>query len=84
MADRRPDSAWPARWSGCRPRRRSGPDLLLSAYRRADADCFTGTDTAACVERYAGIPVHCIPGDPRNVKVTYRADLVLAERLLSS
>ena len=29
--------------------------LLLSAYRRADADCFTGTDTAACVERYAGI-----------------------------
>jgi 2-C-methyl-D-erythritol 4-phosphate cytidylyltransferase len=59
-------------------------DLLLSAYTRADADCFTGTDTAACVERYAGIPVHCIPGDPRNVKVTYRPDLVLAERLLSS
>jgi 2-C-methyl-D-erythritol 4-phosphate cytidylyltransferase len=59
-------------------------DLLLSAYAQADADCFTGTDTAACVERYAGIPVHCIPGDPRNVKVTYRPDLALAERLLSS
>ena len=57
-------------------------DLLLAAYAKADADCFTGTDTAACVERYAGIPVHCIPGDPRNVKVTYRPDLALAERLL--
>ena len=59
-------------------------DLLLTAYERADADCFTGTDTAACVERYAGVPVHCIPGDPRNVKVTYRPDLALAERLVRS
>ncbi|CAA9265467.1 MAG: 2-C-methyl-D-erythritol 4-phosphate cytidylyltransferase, partial [uncultured Corynebacteriales bacterium] len=57
-------------------------DLLLAAYERAERDGFTGTDTAACVERYAGIPVHCIPGDPRNVKVTYRPDLALAERLL--
>jgi 2-C-methyl-D-erythritol 4-phosphate cytidylyltransferase len=58
-------------------------DLLLAAYEKADADCFTGTDTAACVERYAGVPVHCIPGDPRNVKVTYRRDLTLAERLIT-
>ena len=60
-----------------------GAALLLAAYERADRDGFTGTDTAACVERYAGVPVHCIPGDPRNVKVTYRPDLALAERLLS-
>jgi 2-C-methyl-D-erythritol 4-phosphate cytidylyltransferase len=59
-------------------------DLLLDAYERADADRFAGPDTAACVERYAGIAVHCIPGDPRNVKVTYRPDLALAERLLRS
>jgi 2-C-methyl-D-erythritol 4-phosphate cytidylyltransferase len=59
-------------------------DLLLAAYERAEADRFTGTDTAACVERYAGVPVHCIPGDPRNVKVTYQPDLALAERLLKS
>jgi 2-C-methyl-D-erythritol 4-phosphate cytidylyltransferase len=59
-------------------------DLLLAAYARADADGFAGTDTAACVERYAGIAVHCIPGDPRNVKVTYRPDLTLAEHLLAS
>jgi 2-C-methyl-D-erythritol 4-phosphate cytidylyltransferase len=59
-------------------------DLLLEAYTRADADGFAGTDTAACVERYAGIAVHCIPGDPRNLKVTYRPDLALAERLLDT
>lgn len=56
--------------------------LLLDAYERAERDGFAGTDTAACVERYAGIPVHCIPGDPRNVKVTYQPDLALAEHLL--
>jgi 2-C-methyl-D-erythritol 4-phosphate cytidylyltransferase len=59
-------------------------DLLLDAYERAEVDCFAGTDTAACVERYAGVPVHCIAGDPRNVKVTYRPDLAVAERLLTS
>jgi 2-C-methyl-D-erythritol 4-phosphate cytidylyltransferase len=58
-------------------------DLLLDAYERAERDGFTGTDTAACVERYSGRRVHCLPGDPRNVKVTYRADLVLTERLLA-
>jgi 2-C-methyl-D-erythritol 4-phosphate cytidylyltransferase len=57
--------------------------LLLDAYERAEADGFGGTDTAACVERYAGVPVRCVPGDPRNVKVTYRADLALAEALLT-
>lgn len=58
-------------------------DLLLDAYERAEREAFTGTDTAACVERYAGLRVHCLPGDPRNLKVTYRQDLVLAERLLA-
>src|SRR5918993_4079063 len=56
---------------------------LLAAYEQADRDGFTGTDTAACVERYAGLRVHCLPGDPRNLKVTYRADLELAARLLA-
>ena len=59
----------------------AGP--LLDAYERAERDGFTGTDTAACVERYAGLRVRCLPGDPRNLKVTYRADLVLAAALLA-
>ncbi len=59
---------------------RAGP--LLDAYERAAVDGFTGTDTAACVERYGGLAVRWVRGDPRNVKVTYPRDLMLAERLL--
>ena len=59
---------------------RAGP--LLRAFEAAALDGFTGTDTAACVERYGNVPVYCLPGDPRNIKVTYRPDVVLAERLL--
>ena len=55
---------------------------LLAAYDCAAEDGFTGTDTAACVERY-GVRVHCLPGDPRNLKVTYPRDVLLAERLLA-
>lgn len=60
---------------------RAGP--LLLAYECAARDGFAGTDTAACMERYGGLPVHCLPGDPRNIKVTYPQDLFLAERLLA-
>ena len=35
------------------------------------------------MERYAKLRVHCLPGDPRNLKVTYPQDLFLAERLLA-
>jgi 2-C-methyl-D-erythritol 4-phosphate cytidylyltransferase len=58
---------------------RAGP--LLDAYERAAADGFTGTDTSACVERYAGMRVHHFPGDVRNLKVTFRHDLAVAEEL---
>ena len=60
----------------------AGP--LLAAYERADVDGFAGTDTAASVERYAGQRVRIVPGDPRNLKITYPPDLVLAERLLTA
>lgn len=54
---------------------------LLDSYEQAAADGFTGTDTSACVERYAGLRVHHFPGDVRNLKVTYRHDLAVAEAL---
>ena len=57
---------------------------LLAAYRAADADGFTGTDTASCLERYAGVAVVGVPGDPGNLKVTFPEDLTLAEELLSA
>jgi 2-C-methyl-D-erythritol 4-phosphate cytidylyltransferase len=61
---------------------RSGP--LLAAYRAAASDGFTGTDTASCVERYQGLPVQVVSGDPRNIKVTYADDLFTAELILTT
>ena len=58
---------------------RAGP--LLEAYQQAGADGFTGTDTAACVERYTGLRIHHLAGDARNIKVTFRHDLAVAEAL---
>jgi 2-C-methyl-D-erythritol 4-phosphate cytidylyltransferase len=57
---------------------------LLAAYRAADADGFTGTDTASCVERYAGLTIQAVASGPANLKITYPQDLQLAERLLIS
>jgi 2-C-methyl-D-erythritol 4-phosphate cytidylyltransferase len=57
---------------------------LLAAYQAAAADGFSGTDTAACVERYEGIPVQVVNGDPRNIKVTYPDDLFTAELILTT
>jgi 2-C-methyl-D-erythritol 4-phosphate cytidylyltransferase len=61
---------------------KSGP--LLAAYHAAAVDGFAGTDTASCVERYEGVPVHVVPGDPRNIKVTYADDLLTAELVLAA
>ena len=55
---------------------------LLEAYARAHADAFVGTDTASCMERYTELAIHCVPGDARNIKITFPDDLFLAERIL--
>lgn len=56
---------------------------LLDAYTAAEGEGFVGTDTASCVERYTDVPVHCVAGDARNIKITFPEDLFLAERLLA-
>jgi len=56
---------------------------LLDAYRRADAEGYVGTDTAACLERYSEIAVHGVASTAANLKVTFPEDVALAERLLS-
>ena len=48
------------------------------------AAMFAGTDTASCVERYQGVTVHVVAGDPRNLKVTYADDLFMAELMLAA
>jgi 2-C-methyl-D-erythritol 4-phosphate cytidylyltransferase len=61
---------------------RAGP--LLAAHEAAARDGFAGTDTAACVERYAQLGVRLVPGDPGNLKLTFPEDLLVAERLLAA
>lgn len=53
---------------------------LLNAYRLARAAGVAATDDAALYERYVG-PVRVVMGSYRNLKVTRRADLALAEAL---
>lgn len=55
---------------------------LLDAHRRAAAEGFESTDTAACFERYCDLPVVGVHGGPGNLKVTFPEDLVVAESLL--
>ena len=57
---------------------------LLAAYDRAHDEGFVGTDTASCVQRFTDLPVRWVPGDERNLKITYPHDLTRAERLVSS
>ena len=44
---------------------------------------FVGTDTAACLERYADVVVVGVPSTAANLKVTFPEDVALAESLLS-
>ena len=62
----------------------------LSVIRRAhelaarDPDAVTATDDCGIVLRYLpGVPVLVVPGSERNLKITYPADLAIAELLLS-
>lgn len=54
--------------------------LLRDAHDRARALSVTGTDCAVLVERL-GAPVLVVAGDPWNVKITTRHDIVVAECL---
>ncbi len=58
------------------------PALLREAHVRAAADGHTGTDDASLVERL-GRAVAVVPGSYRNLKITTREDLAVAEALLA-
>ena len=57
---------------------------LLMAYDASREAGFEGTDTAEVVERFSDLEVVVTPSDPRNLKVTFPADLVEAEHLAHS
>jgi 2-C-methyl-D-erythritol 4-phosphate cytidylyltransferase len=58
--------------------------VIARAHELAAADPdFTPTDDCGVVLRYLpDVPVHIVPGSERNIKVTYPADLAIAEALL--
>ncbi|WP_445258338.1 IspD/TarI family cytidylyltransferase [Nocardioides aurantiacus] len=56
---------------------------LLDAHRRAQAEGFVGTDTAACLERYTDLVVVGVGSDTANLKVTWPEDVALAAELVS-
>lgn len=55
--------------------------LLLKAYEKLKPDA-AFTDDAQVVEA-AGFPVQVVPGSPRNIKITFPEDLILAQALLA-
>ncbi len=56
-------------------------ELLLSAFRKAFAEGFYGTDEGAVVE-YFGKPVKIVNGSELNIKITRPEDLVLGNQIL--
>ncbi len=57
---------------------------LIAAYNAAAAKGFAGTDTASCVEWFGGCAIRHVPGDDRNIKLTYPRDLPVAEQILAA
>ena len=59
-------------------------DQLVAAYTAASRVGFTGSDTSSCIERFTETVVRHVPGDERNIKLTYPQDLFLAEQILAA
>lgn len=53
-------------------------DLIVNAYEKADRDGFLGTDDASVAE-FAGHQVKVVMGSYRNIKITTKEDMVIAE-----
>lgn len=57
---------------------------LVAAYERALSEKFEGTDTVSTVLRYSDVKIRPVPGDTRNLKITYPQDLFTAEDILTA
>ncbi len=55
---------------------------LLNAYEKAESENFPATDTESCVHHYTGMRAHVVPGDERNIKITYPDDLLKVDLIL--
>lgn len=57
---------------------------LVEGYRLAEQAGFEGVDTAETVQRFTALEVALVPGDARNIKVTFVEDLLEAEDIARS
>ena len=57
---------------------------LLEAYRASVEAGFEGVDTAETMEKFSTVEVAIVPGDERNMKVTFVEDLFRAEELATN
>ncbi len=55
--------------------------LLMQAFEHAQQTGFTGTDEASLLE-HAGIKVHVVQGEEKNIKITHPGDVHIAEKLM--
>ena len=58
-------------------------ELLQSAFARARADSFIGTDESSLVERLDQVEVSVVAGSDRNIKITRPSDIELAKLFLA-
>ena len=54
---------------------------LLEAYRASVEAGFEGVDTAETIEKFSTLAVAVVPGDPRNIKITFVEDVFQAEEM---
>ena len=55
---------------------------LWKAYELAKLDNWQSLDTTECVSKYSELEAVVIPGDPRNMKVTFIEDIFILEEMI--
>ena len=59
-------------------------DELWKSYELARLDDWQAVDTTECVSKYAGREAVIVPGDPKNMKVTFIEDIFELEKIITS
>jgi 2-C-methyl-D-erythritol 4-phosphate cytidylyltransferase len=58
-------------------------DELWKSYELAKVDNWQAVDTTECVSKYVGREAVIVPGDPRNMKVTFIEDIFELEKIIT-
>ena len=59
-------------------------DELWKSYELAKIDDWQAVDTTECVSKYVGREAVIVPGDPKNMKVTFIEDIFELEKIITS